>query len=107
MAEGRVVAIDSGENHRVVARDSNDKLIIPPEARKSLEKMGEAYVRQLCSTPMRCPGYGLEWLAEIDERNGKRNVLLARIAAWGSIGAVFVGVIGIAVAIYLWDHPRH
>jgi hypothetical protein len=104
---GQGVAIDSGENYRVVVRDSNDKLIIPPEARKYLEGLGEAYVRQLCSTPMRAPGYGLEWLAEIDE--AQRKVDEARqkwtlIAAW--IAAIFA-VIGVVLMFVLWDHPRH
>jgi hypothetical protein len=78
---------------------------IPPGDRKHLEEMGEPYVRFLVRAGNPVP-YGTVWLAELDEKYSKRSELLAKIAAYGSIGAVFVGIIGIIVMFALWDHPR-
>jgi hypothetical protein len=66
LISGHAVAVDP---------DPNDLKSIPPEDRKRLEVMGEAYVRQVMSMPGGLPyPLGLSatrWLAEIDENTRK------------------------------------
>jgi hypothetical protein len=109
-----------------------DYMPIPPEHRVQFEETGEARVRQFCSGGIyTIEDYGIpdpsfdisarKWLAEKDEAKQKadearrvkddafqaQQTWLGRIAAYGAIGAVIVGVIGICVAILLWRFPRH
>jgi hypothetical protein len=97
---------------------------ISSEQRKQFEGMGVEAVRQFCSgnvwpraqdgSPHPMTVNALIWLAERDEDSRKstealqiRQTLLAKIAAYASIGAVVVGVIGIIVMVILWRFPRH
>lgn len=99
-------------------------MAITPVDRKRFEEMGEAYLRLIMTTsggfdsPSGDPAR--EWLAERAEaarertealqaeqtRFNKSTVRAAWIAAYASIGAIVVGVIGIIVAILLWMYPR-
>jgi hypothetical protein len=106
----RLPLVDEEGQGRVMA--------IPPEDRKRLEDMGEERVRLEFNT--RAFGksslqiFAAMWLAELDEAAKKRTealqaeqTWLGKIAAYGAIGAIVVGIIGICVAIILWRFPRH
>ena len=93
--------------------DPEDLRSIPPEDRKRLEEMGEAYVRRVMSMPGGLP-YPLHisatrWLTEIDEEAKKRAEALQAEqmrfnkstlrAAWIAAGAAIVGIL---VTVGLW-----
>jgi hypothetical protein len=97
---------------------------IPREHRERLEEMGEALVRVMVSIgqiPPSLTASSVWWIAELDEAARKRSeaqrgkdeafqveqTWLGKIAAYGSVGAVVIGVIGICVMIILWRFPRH
>ena len=98
-------------------------MAIKPEERKHLEQLGEAQVRLIIASGRFEPPFGdlaRQWLAEIDEearkhtealqaeqtRFNKSTDMAAWVAAYASIGAIVVGVIGIIVGILLWMYPR-
>jgi hypothetical protein len=106
--------------------DPNDLKSIPPEQRKRLEEVGEAYVRRVMSMAGGLPyPLGLSatrWLAEIDEkarevdrkaneRNEAHRLEQARLnkstqrAAWvaaiAGVGAIVVTILGTAATIYI------
>jgi hypothetical protein len=97
---------------------------IPSEELEYFKQTGPHRVRLVFDTK----GFGSprqifagQWLAEIDEaarksdealqneqlRIGQSTLNAAWIAVYVGLGAVGVGVIGIAVAILLWRFPRH
>jgi hypothetical protein len=95
-------------------------MTISPEHRKRLEELGDAQVRFILASGTFDPPFGesaREWLVrreeaqrahiEAETQRSESTVKAAWIAAYGAIGAIVVGIIGICVAIILWRFPRH
>jgi hypothetical protein len=81
-------------------------MVIPPEERKALEKMGEARVRNILQYGV---GGGLqgasadsavEW---IDEKDKKRLVKQRRM----DVSTLIAAIVAALVALAAWIHPIH
>lgn len=101
----------------VVVANPEGVMVIPPEDRKRLEELGEAYVRLQFNTIGFSSPFQIsarKWLADLDEAHLVRNEALQAKqtqqsesplkAAWI---AAYAAIIAALVAIVAWIYPLH